>query len=227
MIYFAQKTNEDPSLINWFGIATALGGAMAFEFMKFAATTRSRHLHDLTTRITLTPAKLEELTRIVTEVEKNRQMYSGLNSAIELRSRELTLEYEKDQLRTRATETLDALDDLADRQRRLALDMESAQTREFAKEMSAVLAKLGGSRANRTLDEFSRSSGYFGLAGFIGYIAAEAAKLIHAETERIAAKRRKTRLERLGIEHSANEESMSTPHDDAEQPRSPSDSNHK
>jgi hypothetical protein len=197
MILFAQKTNADPRLINWFGITTALAGALAFECVKFAGTVKSRHLYNLSTRITLTPAKLDELTRIVTEVEKNRKMYSSLNSAIELRSRELALEYEQNQLKIRALEAMDALGDLEIRQRRLALDKESAETREFTEEMNTVLANLGESRIRRTFVEFSRSPNPVSL---LGTIAAELAKVLHTQIERISVRRRKERVKQLELD---------------------------
>ena len=208
MILFAQKTNENPNLINWFGITTALAGALAFECIKFAATVKSRHLHDLSARIILTPAKLDELTQIVTEIEKNRKMYSSLNSAIELRSRELALEYEQNQLKIRAVEALEALSDLEARQRRLALDKESARTHEFAEEMNDVLTKLGESRISKALDGISRSSSF---ASPVVYSVVELLRMISARIERTLAKRRKERVKRLKLDA----ESPSVEHDDA------------
>jgi hypothetical protein len=198
MVLFAQAANKNTGLVNWFGIVTALGGALAFELLKYAITTRSRHLEELSTRISLTPAKKDELAALLIEVDKTRRLYSGLSSAIEMRAKELALEYERTELQQRAEELKRASIDLRQRQHQLALDAEARRSTDITDEMNAVLDTLGVSKQDRLLDQLWRSIGVVpGLPG--GFLFSSLAEAGQREIERLLARRQRAKVANIDL----------------------------
>lgn len=199
MILFAQAANADNKLVNWFGIATALGGALVFELLKFSFTVRSRHLEELANKIQLTPAKMEELAKIVDEVNKKRQLYAGISTAVELRAKALAFEAERKQLAKRALEVQRDSTELVARQHRLALDIEANESADLAKEMAEVVDKLGVSRQDRIFEQLWKSIGAVpGLPA--GYLVGKIAEAAQHQMERIMAKRSQSRISDLELE---------------------------
>jgi hypothetical protein len=201
MVLFAQAANRDNRLVNWFGIVTALGGAFSFELLKYASTTKARHLEELATRINLTPAKQNELATLVEEVDKTRRLYSGISTAVELRAKALALEFERKQLIARAQDVQQASVDIAKRHHRLALDVEANESAELAREMAEVVGKLGISKQERMLDQLWKSIGAVpGLPA--GFLLGKLAEAGQHQIERIFAKRARARVAQLVLEGS-------------------------
>jgi hypothetical protein len=118
MIFLAQRANRDQNFVNWLGLATALGGAAAFELFKHGMTARKRFLEELADEITLTPIRKEELGKLMSEAAKNRELYDGLTTVIELRARELAVERDRQELQQRAKSLASDLQKLEEREHR-------------------------------------------------------------------------------------------------------------
>jgi hypothetical protein len=207
MFLFARKANQEPSFVNWYGLATAIGGTLVFESLKYAFTVRSRHRAELSEMITLTPAKIDELSRLVDEVEKTRRLYSGLTTAIELRAKELMLEYERSQLEERASELRGMLVDLEQRQKKLALDSEAQQAGELAEEMSEIVKMVGVSRADRSLDRIWRVVAILPILPG-GAVLIPAAEAIQHRIERRIAQRKRLRVAELNLKDEKDDKNM-------------------
>ncbi|MGH3915736.1 MAG: hypothetical protein ACRDTC_20350 [Pseudonocardiaceae bacterium] len=152
MTFFAIEANQNSSLVNWFGLSTAIGGAFAFELMKYAVKVRDRHDSRLAMQVNLTPLKIEELRSVTQDVERTRELGAALDSAVELRARELFLQQQRDELAARVDKVKADLLDLASKEDRIARDQESQEASNLANEMAKVLKSLGVSREERLLD---------------------------------------------------------------------------
>lgn len=148
MVLFAERANHNTTLVNWFGLATALGGAVTFELLKYAVTVRDRHLNQLAVRINVTPARIEELRSLTSEVQRTRQMHAALSAAIELRARELLLARQREELKLRAIELKGELEYLSDQEDRLALDAEAKSSDELAQEVQEMIDALRSTGRN-------------------------------------------------------------------------------
>jgi hypothetical protein len=152
MAFFAIEANRNSSLVKWFGLSTAIGGALAFELMKYAVKIRDRHDGRLAMQVNLTPLKIEELHSVTQDVERTRKLGAALASAVELRARELFLHQQRDELVARVDKVKVDLLDLADKEARIARDQESQEASDLADEMVKVLKGLDASREERLLD---------------------------------------------------------------------------
>jgi hypothetical protein len=157
MVLFAQRANRDASLVNWFGLVTALAGAATFELMKYALTVRGRHLNELAMRINVTPTRVEELQSLTSDVERARRMYAAVSAAIELRARELLLKHQGEELRSQAAKLQSALTDLAEQEHRLALDAEANASKSLVREVQEMVDT--SERRNEPLKPTMRSLG--------------------------------------------------------------------
>jgi hypothetical protein len=142
MVYFAVQANHYAQLLNWFGLAAAIMGAVIFELLKYAATTKRRHIDNLATRVAIVPEKIKELAAVTEQIEHSRQMQALVATFVELRARELMAEQTKTQLVARVTQVKNDLGDLAALEQALALDQQHAETNELAAEMLAMTESL-------------------------------------------------------------------------------------
>jgi len=151
MVLFARRANRDSSLVNWFGLVTALGGAASFELLKYAVTIRDRHLSQLAVRINVTPARVEELRALTGEVKRTRQMHAALSAAVEFRARELLLARQHAELESRAAQLKSELEVLAEQEHRLTLNAESKDSEGLIREVQQIIDAPGPQR-NESLE---------------------------------------------------------------------------
>jgi hypothetical protein len=196
MVFFAIQTNRNAALINWFGLSTAIGGALAFELTKYAIGIRFRHAVRLAVQVNLTPLKIEEFHSVTRDVERTRKIGEGLASAVELRARELFLQQHQNELVARIESVRKDLLDLADKENRIARDRKSQEASKLAEEMTDVLKSLGASREEKLLDALKPLYPFYGPASALaGAIDTSVRHLLH----RLEARRaRRVRQESAG-----------------------------
>jgi DNA repair exonuclease SbcCD ATPase subunit len=151
MVRFAQSANRDTTLVNWFGLVTALGGAATFELVKYAVTIRDRYLNQLSLQINVTPARVETLRSLREDLERTRQMQAALSAAIQLRARELLLAQQREELRNQAARLQNELETLSDQEHRLALDLEARDSESLVQEVQQMIDALESERQKEPL----------------------------------------------------------------------------
>jgi hypothetical protein len=163
LIIFASHANEDSALVNWFGLTAALAGAVFFELIKYSVTVKRRHLERWAIRISVTPAKVNELRALSQDIQRTRELQGALSSVIELRARELLVARMKKNISLRADLIKDELLDLADQETRLALDTDALSSGGLAEEMQNIFNVLQPSQRSKVFDIVPRMPGMAGL----------------------------------------------------------------
>jgi hypothetical protein len=124
----------------------------------------------------------------MSEISRRRELYTGLTVAIELRARELAAEREHAELVQRASTIQDEAQELAEKQRRLALDRESVAAGELGKEMQEILKKLEPSRLDTLVPRLGGGVGAMG-GGTVATLVEAIADYAVSEWRRLKARR--------------------------------------
>jgi hypothetical protein len=153
----ADRWSADPERTNAYTLISAAGGVVIFEFLRYGFTVRRRHRRAVEEQLRLRDVRVEQINELLQQIDASERMLDAVDAAVEHRVRERFLAARRLDLQERARDLLDAVDELADGERKL---IETPPDLPLAPGDAALLAALldGTESPRRSLaQELTRS----------------------------------------------------------------------